>query len=152
MTANVQASRRAGRFTWWSPGRNFADNPGSLHKKELKSRSVSGRIQDYLLVTHPNNSLPLQHQPKKMLSWNTSPSPPRPSAWSRRRSTICLQKLPGVFYFTEEIMKNEREDRPVASKPDKKKRRRCIRILVQKFDKGQQRTYQNNFDRRQNGG
>ena len=45
-------------------------------------------------------------------------------------------------------MKNQGEDSPIQSKPDEKKWGRCIRILVQKFNKRQQGPYQNNFDRR----
>jgi len=59
-----------------------------------------------------------------------------------------LKKSPGRFYFTDEIMNNQGKNNPVESKPDKEKGRRCIRILVQKFNKRQQGSHQNNFDRR----
>ena len=59
-----------------------------------------------------------------------------------------LKKSPGRFYFTDEIMNNQGKNNPVESKPDKEKWRLCIRILVQKFNKRQQGSHQNNFDRR----
>jgi len=53
-----------------------------------------------------------------------------------------------ALYFTQEIIKDQGKDSPVNSKPNKKKWRRCIRIHVQKINKRQQGSHQNNFDRR----